>query len=120
MRHGNKKIILSAWIMSSAVIFIAGCDSKVEERAGDNNTNTNRSEASVGMAVDDSVITAKVKSRMLSDPIMKGLGADVETVNGTVQLSGFVENKSQMERAIEIAHDVEGVKSVENKMSIRN
>jgi hyperosmotically inducible periplasmic protein len=73
----------------------------------------------VGTRIDDSVITAKVKSELLADPAVKGLDAKVETYNGIVQLSGFVDSQAQMDRAIEIARAVNGVNGVENKMNIK-
>ena len=63
--------------------------------------------------------TAVLNAGLLADPAVKGLDPKVETHKGIVQLSGFVENQAQMERAIEIARAVDGVKSVENKMTVK-
>ena len=72
-----------------------------------------------GVAVDDAWITSKVKSSLISDNLVSGTDVSVETYQGRVMLSGFVDAKSQMDRAVEIAKGVEGVKKVENKLELK-
>ncbi|HWU34370.1 MAG TPA: BON domain-containing protein [Methylovorus sp.] len=69
--------------------------------------------------INDSVITSKIKANILKDEGFKGLEISVETHNGVVQLSGFVDNKAQIERAKEIAAATEGVKSVHNSLIVK-
>ena len=73
----------------------------------------------VGNKVDDSIVTAKVKSALVSDPSVKGFDIAVATSKGSVQLSGFVDNQMQIDHAVEVAKGVEGVQSVDNKMSLK-
>ena len=73
----------------------------------------------VGNQVDDSVITAKVKSALLADPSVKGTDIAVVTSKGKVQLSGFVNSQTQIDRAISVARSVKNVDSVVNEMSIK-
>jgi hyperosmotically inducible protein len=73
----------------------------------------------IGQKIDDSVITSKVKTALLADPDVKGTAVNVETVDGDVQLSGFVDSSEQARRAVDIARRVEGVDQVLNKMSVR-
>ena len=73
----------------------------------------------VGTEIDDSVITTKIRSALLTDPDVKSFDIQTETRKGEVQLSGFVDNESQVERALVIARAVEGVKSVSNMMSVK-
>ena len=73
----------------------------------------------MGTDVDDSAITTKVKSALLADADVKSFDIKVETRKGEVQLSGFVDNQSQMDRAVAVAKGVEGVKKVDNKMSLK-
>ena len=72
----------------------------------------------VGTEIDDSIITTKVKSKLLADPDIKGFDLKVDTHKGDVQLSGFVDNQAQIDRAIMITHSVEGVKNVDNRVSL--
>lgn len=72
-----------------------------------------------GAAIDDSVITTKVKTALLADPDVKSTDISVETLKGEVILSGFVRNPVQIDRALKIARGVEGVKGVQNKLSVK-
>lgn len=75
---------------------------------------------STGEYIDDKAVTAKVKAAFLKDPEVKALQVKVETYNGVVQLSGFVDKPEQISRAGEIAKGVEGVKSVKNDLNLRS
>jgi osmotically-inducible protein OsmY len=72
-----------------------------------------------GEYVDDSLITSKVKAAFAADPTVKATQVNVETFKGTVQLSGFVDSRESAEKAMEIARNVKGVKSVKNDTVIR-
>ncbi|MDD3182564.1 MAG: BON domain-containing protein [Alphaproteobacteria bacterium] len=72
----------------------------------------------VGQYVDDTTITSKVKAGILADPALKSLQVNVETMQGVVQLSGFVDSSSSATRAVKIARRVEGVKSVKDNLLV--
>jgi osmotically-inducible protein OsmY len=72
-----------------------------------------------GEYVDDSVITAKVKSAILSDSSLKVNEINVETFKGVVQLSGFVRSQTDTDKAVQVARGVAGVKSVKNDMRVK-
>lgn len=74
---------------------------------------------STGEAIDDGVVTAKVKAKLVEDPVTKAHQINVDTFKGVVQLSGFVETDEARVRALQIARDVEGVKQVKDSMEIR-
>lgn len=74
----------------------------------------------VGTEIDDTVVTAKVKSALLTDPDIKGFDIKVETRKGVSQLTGFVDSPAQIDRVIAAARAVEGVKSVENGMTLKD
>ena len=69
--------------------------------------------------MDDAIITAKVKAEILSDPLLKVSQINVTTVNGVVKLSGLVDSQQSSDRAIEIAHSVKNVRSVENSLVVK-
>ncbi len=79
---------------------------------------TTKSE-STGEYVDDSVITAKVKTAILGDPALKSAEINVETFKGVVQLSGFVSSRASANTAVVVAKNVHGVKSVKNDMLVK-
>ncbi|MEN6468789.1 MAG: BON domain-containing protein [Smithella sp.] len=74
---------------------------------------------STGEYVDDSVITTKVKSMLAADDFLKSFEISVETYQGTVQLSGFVNSQKAVDKANEIAKSVKGVKSIKNDLILK-
>lgn len=76
-------------------------------------------QASTGEIIDDSVITTKVKSLLAADSLLKAYQISVETHKGIVQLSGFVNSQSAVDKAGSIAGSVQGVKSVKNDIIIK-
>lgn len=76
-------------------------------------------QASTGEYVDDTVLATRVKSALLRDPEVSGLDLQVETFKGRVQLSGFVDNEAQAQRAEAIARRVEGVREVVNETTVK-
>lgn len=78
-----------------------------------------RTHEGTGEYIDDSVITTKVKAAILKEPGLKVMEINVETFKGVVQLSGFVSSREDINRAIEVARGVSGVKSVTNKMQLK-
>ena len=78
-----------------------------------------RTSESTGQYVDDSTITAKVKSAILGDPDLKVLQIEVKTFKGKVQLAGFVDRPIMIARAGEVARRVEGVAAVQNDLIVK-
>ena len=76
--------------------------------------------ANTGRVVDDSVITTKVKSALVADETTKAYQISVTTFEGTVQLSGFVDDAAARSRAAQVAKNVEGVREVKNELEVRS
>jgi osmotically-inducible protein OsmY len=98
--------IFSAFCLIILLAFFLGCASTKKHEG-------------TGEYVDDTVITTKVKAAILHDPSLKVTEINVETFKGVVQLSGFVKSPADINRAVEVARGVEGVKSVKNDMRIK-
>jgi len=79
----------------------------------------NNDRIKAGKYIDDAWISAKIKTLLLKDEGVKGLGVNVETHKGAVQLSGWVNTPDQIARAEKIALGVEGVKGVRNDLQIK-
>ncbi|QDF95721.1 transporter [Azoarcus sp. DD4] len=75
---------------------------------------------STGEYLDDSAITAKVKSAFVQDKTVSALQIKVETFKGSVQLSGYADHAAEAQRAVELARDVPGVKSVKNDIRLKS
>lgn len=69
-------------------------------------------------AVGDAGITAKVKTKFLADTKISGLKIDVDTTDNVVTLSGTVPSSAERARAVSVAKDTDGVKSVVNKLKV--
>lgn len=72
-----------------------------------------------GEYIDDAVITTKVKAALAADPDVKATEVKVETFKGMVQLSGFVASPTSIQKAIDIARGVNGVRGVKNDMVVK-
>ena len=74
---------------------------------------------STGEYIDDHGTSSRVKKALGTDPQYKYEGVKVDTFKGTVQLSGFVDNRDQKSRAADLAKQVEGVKDVKNNITVK-
>lgn len=72
-----------------------------------------------GQYVDDAAVTTRVKAAFVSDPVVEATQVSVETMQGVVQLSGFVDTPEEQSRAVEVASRVEGVRSVQDDIVVR-
>ena len=84
-----------------------------------NDITVHKANESTGEYIDDSVLTAKVKTALIESPETKAHQINVETDHGVVQLSGFVDNAAAKSAATNVAKSVTGVKSVKNELSVK-
>ncbi len=78
-----------------------------------------RGQESVGSYIDDAGITTLVKARFFEDKDVAGSSIGVETLNGTVMLSGFAKSTLERNKAETIARAVRGVTSIKNEVAVR-
>lgn len=78
-----------------------------------------RGQESVGAYVDDAAITTAVKARMVDNKTVDATSIKVETLNGTVMLSGFAKNSDEKAVAESLTWKVSGVKQVKNEIAVR-
>lgn len=93
-------------VAAAALVTVAGCS-------------VTRGQQSAGEYVDDARITTAVKSRYASDPAVAATSISVETLNGTVQLSGFAKSQAEKDRAVALARQVKGVQAIRNDIVVR-
>jgi hyperosmotically inducible protein len=93
-------------IAASALLAISACS-------------VTRGQQTTGAYIDDSAITASVKSRFVENKDVDAAAIKVETLNGTVMLSGFAKNSNEKATAETIAKKVDGVKLVKNEIAVR-
>lgn len=70
-------------------------------------------------SAEDAAITGKVKAALMADPDLKTQAINVDTVNATVTLSGIVESTAKSEAARVVTARVDGVKSVDNRLTVK-
>jgi hyperosmotically inducible protein len=103
LRRILRCLLLSGCVVVAPVWLTAGC-------AGD------RYHRSTGEYLDDKSLSTRVKAALLADKVVSGLDVKVQTYEGVVQLSGFVDTPAQQQRAAEIARTVHGVREVRNDL----
>ena len=74
---------------------------------------------STGERIDDRAISSRVRKALAADTQYKYDAVNIVTFKGAVQLSGFVNSRDQKNRAGDLAKTVEGVKAIENKISVK-
>jgi osmotically-inducible protein OsmY len=102
----SKRRILHLIVCLVVTVALAAC-------AGDRTTR------STGQVIDDNAIAAKVKTALIADPDVKGMQINVDVRNGIVQLNGVADNATNVQKAVRIARNVEGVAEVRNNLALR-
>jgi len=72
----------------------------------------------VAEAVEDGAITAKIKSKMALDDYVRARDIDVDTSDGLITLSGTLRSEAERERAVQLARETEGVKTVIDALQV--
>ena len=98
--------ILAVTMTAFALVTISGCA-------------VSRGQETVGAYIDDAGITTRVKAKFIEDKQVDASSISVETLNGTVMLSGFAKNGDEKFIAGNLARNVSGVKTVRNEIVIR-
>ena len=106
------KLKLVAASMIAAGLALSGCAHRGNASAGESR--------SASEFTSDAALTTKVKSALVANAGL-GTAADVnvESFRGVVQLNGFVASQEQAKRAVEVASNVSGVRSVQNNLQVK-
>jgi hyperosmotically inducible periplasmic protein len=100
---------------TAAAILVAGCNPQESASSGESAP----VETTMGTELDDTVLTTKVKSALMSDAGIRSGDISVSTRKGEVQLSGFVDSQAQIDRAVIATRSIQGVQLVVNEMSVK-
>ncbi|MFV1466831.1 BON domain-containing protein [Idiomarina sp. HB] len=130
----NFKTALPASLIALSMLTLSGCSEaetekaeskaesamqETEEKAKEAKSYTEQKAKDAGEYVDDAVITTKVKAVIFEDDNLSSMDINVETNNGIVQLSGFVDNEADIDTAENLTATVKGVKDIENDIQVR-
>ena len=113
--------------LATASLTMVACDQrspsdatrKVDQAVQNTAATTTAAVDKVVVATDDAAITAKVKAAILAEPGLKSLQINVDTKEGTVTLSGTVDNADLRERAKQLASSTSGVKGVVDQLNVK-
>ena len=97
---------LAAALAATTLVVLPGCA-------------VTRGQSTVGEYIDDATITTQVKAKMVENKQVDAAAISVETLNGTVMLSGFAKNANEKSTAENLAWKVDGVKAVKNEIAVR-
>jgi len=116
LKHHDPKHIarFSAGLIALALLGACG---KAPEPTAEQAPRTDST--TLGSQADDAVVTSSVRSALLADPLINSFDLQVETRNGVVQLSGFVDEQAQIDKALAITQAVAGVTTVENSVTLK-
>ncbi len=84
-----------------------------------NTRSSTERQQSVGSYLDDATITTRVKAALVEAKDVRVTQVNVETYQGVVQLSGFVDSEAEARRAAEVTRGVSGVRSVKNDIHVK-
>jgi len=114
-------VLFSGFVDSQKLADQAAADTRqvTGVRMVKNNLLINKSAGSVKGYSHDTTITTKVKAAIVGDSHLSAFDINVKTYDAVVQLSGFVDSQQSAQRAVNLAHKVEGVRKVVNSMEIK-
>ncbi|MBP6501877.1 MAG: BON domain-containing protein [Rhodoferax sp.] len=99
------RTLLAASVAAAAILTTTGCA-------------VTRGQETAGAYIGDAAITAKVKARFVQDKLVEATSINVETLNGTVMLSGFAKSAAEKVLAESLARGVSGVTMVKNELTV--
>ncbi|MEG3110278.1 MULTISPECIES: molecular chaperone OsmY [Pantoea] len=107
-------------LLSGSALAEDSMSQKAQQTADSTGSKIDSSMKKVDGFMDDSGVTAKAKAALVDDEAIKSTDISVETHQGVVTLSGFVTSQDQAEKAVALVQKVEGVKSVSDKLHVRD
>ena len=113
-------VLASSALLSGAAFAEETMTQKAQQTADNAGSKIDSSMKKVDGFMDDSGITAKAKAALVDDEAIKSTDISVETHKGVVTLNGFVASQDQAEKAVALVQKVEGVKSVSDKLHVKD
>jgi osmotically-inducible protein OsmY len=102
----KRRGIAAGLLTALMAVWVVGCSSTPTQQSTEE-------------AIEDGVVTAKVRAALTEDPMTSAHEIKVETFRGSVQLSGYVETPEARNRALKVARSVDGVKQVRDALDFR-
>ena len=112
-QHSPSNAAMAKALAGILAISLAACGKSPEE------STVAAPSSSMGDVIDNTVVTARIKSALMANPRINSYDFKVETRNGEVMLSGFVDTQEQLDLAMETVRAVEGVGSIQNNVTLK-
>jgi hyperosmotically inducible protein len=112
MKHQKTSLVVVALLP----LLLSGCWLGAGALGAEAGYVASQEERSAGETIDDQVILTSVKSKLVGDPEVSGLSINVDVFKGVVQLRGYVDSQSEIDRAIRLAHETKGVSRVDSRL----
>ena len=107
-------------MLNKSVLSVAVATALVATLATTSGCAVTRNQETVGAYVDDAALTTRVKAKFAADPTVSAMAISVETLKGTVQLSGFAKSHEEKAMAEKLARETSGVVAVRNDIAVRH
>lgn len=118
--------VLATALAATLAVAVVGCERRTTTSTGpggETRTTTTVEPSTTAQKaaakIDDAAITGKIKSAMVAEPGLKAMQVNVDTKDGVVTLTGNVDSQQDIDRAREIAQKTDGVKSVNNQLTVK-
>jgi hyperosmotically inducible protein len=112
MKHQKTSLVVVALLP----LLLSGCWLGAGALGAEAGYVASQEERSAGETIDDQVILTSVKSKLVGDPEVSGLSINVDVFKGVVQLRGYVDSQSEIDRAILLAQETKGVSRVDSRL----
>lgn len=113
---------MKRWLSTMAVVvwigLLGGCAAAVVGGAAAGGYYVGKDDRSAGQIAQDATITSSVNTRYLGDDLVQARIINVDTYNGVVTLYGNVPNQTVVDRAVQLAQGVKGVRQVVSKLTV--
>jgi osmotically-inducible protein OsmY len=109
--HGMKRKLIVLSLAAVTAVSFVGCATDSADR--------DSHKRSTGRYIDDKMLVGKVKGALGDSAVYKFPDVKVNTYNGTVQLTGFVDTMDQKQKAEDIVRNVPGVAAVQNEIALK-
>lgn len=120
MKTRKSSLIVSATVAGITALALVGCNRDADTTTAPGAGTGAGTGTTMGTQVDDTGLTASVKSALMADDTVRSFDIDVETRNAEVTLNGQVESQTQIDQAVQVARGVSGVRDVNSNLTLRS
>ena len=111
-----KQFVAKLVLVSAITALFSGCWLAVGAVGAEAGYVASQDERTAGETIDDQVLLTKIKAQLLADTEVSGLAINVDVFKKVVTLRGYVKTQEELDRAIQIASAIDGVRNVDSRL----